>query len=237
MDSSRNESCFHSITINILAKSAKKCDGDFVGGAISILREKIGLLKDRIAKNLVRISINDHPAMVCLSNPKVINEIRLLCPYSISWNNCLDYMSIKDFHRLARACSAPRDTVHFGYSMNWPTNTKGSFSVTYPTGKQNEVTMEVIRKMLKGLYDYCELTDLLIQPPIDNAINLFDYGFQQFTRENWIKAFFESVPNVGQVEPSLFSVFSRTSSPIFFTWSYDNEVQFKPPIPNYNYKQ
>lgn len=45
--------------------------------------------------------------------PRTIAAIRALEPYTISWSNMPDYMAPQDFHRLARAISAPADTVHF----------------------------------------------------------------------------------------------------------------------------
>jgi hypothetical protein len=50
---------------------------------------------------------------VTLDNQQAISSIRALEPYTVSWSNVPDYMSPRDFHKLARAISAPEDTVHF----------------------------------------------------------------------------------------------------------------------------
>lgn len=55
-----------------------------------------------------------HLGAVQLGNTAVINEIRSLEPYTISWSNVPDYIHPADFHKLAhQAISAPSDTVHF----------------------------------------------------------------------------------------------------------------------------
>ena len=54
------------------------------------------------------------------SREDVHKLIASLLPYSMSWSNVLDYIEPSAFHCMARACSAPSGTVHYGYSMNWP---------------------------------------------------------------------------------------------------------------------
>lgn len=51
--------------------------------------------------------------VVAPGKAEVINSIRSLEPYTVSWSNVPDYMPPADFHKLARAISAPADTVHF----------------------------------------------------------------------------------------------------------------------------
>lgn len=47
------------------------------------------------------------------SNTSVIASIRSLEPYTISWSNVPDFMPPADFHKLAKAVSAPNETVHY----------------------------------------------------------------------------------------------------------------------------
>jgi hypothetical protein len=51
--------------------------------------------------------------VVVPGNADVIRSIRSLEPYPVSWSNVPDYIPPADFHQLARAISAPEDTVHF----------------------------------------------------------------------------------------------------------------------------
>jgi hypothetical protein len=48
-----------------------------------------------------------------------MSEIRESNPYTISWSNVSDYYHPKTFFAIARKCSAPSNTVHYLYSMNW----------------------------------------------------------------------------------------------------------------------
>jgi hypothetical protein len=50
---------------------------------------------------------------VTLSKQAVVASIHALQPYTVSWSNVPDYMTPRDFHKLARAISATEDTVHF----------------------------------------------------------------------------------------------------------------------------
>lgn len=56
-----------------------------------------------------------------------VASIRSLKPYSMSWSNVCDYIEPETFHTMARACSAPEQTVHFLHSMNWIQDVKGAF--------------------------------------------------------------------------------------------------------------
>jgi hypothetical protein len=53
-------------------------------------------------------------------------KIRSLKPHTISWSNVCDYYHPADFHAMAKACSAPEDTVHHLHSMNWIRDVKGA---------------------------------------------------------------------------------------------------------------
>ena len=46
-------------------------------------------------------------------------EIRALSPWTVSWSNVPDYVEPAAFHAMARALSAPADTVHYMHTMNW----------------------------------------------------------------------------------------------------------------------
>ncbi|KAG7397247.1 hypothetical protein PHYBOEH_001059 [Phytophthora boehmeriae] len=59
-------------------------------------------------------------------NKELLARISTMRPYTISWSNVLDYFMPEDFHDLARRCSIHGDCVHYGYSMNWPTQVLGA---------------------------------------------------------------------------------------------------------------
>lgn len=64
-------------------------------------------------------------------NQELLARIAMLRPYTISWSNVLDYFLPEDFHDLARRCSMSGDCVHYGYSMNWPTQVYGVSILDY----------------------------------------------------------------------------------------------------------
>eukprot|EP01031_Cornospumella_fuschlensis_P032672 gene32672-39501_t len=148
---SRNDSCFHSISSRLLTKRTMEHNGDFVAGAVSVLRTHIQKWNRLVIGKRVSIKIED-PCIVSLSYPSVVDAIRASCPWTMSWNNCLDYMSIEEFHSLARACSAPSDTVHFGYSMNWCTNVQGAYCLTLTGGDHMKTIMEGARQSIDVCY-------------------------------------------------------------------------------------
>jgi hypothetical protein len=222
---SRNESVFHSLDMTKLARSTKQNKGDFVQGALSLLRSQISKVHDLVLRGLVSITM-EPPSRVSLDNPQIISKISSLNPFTMSWNNCLDYMTIQDFHRLAKACSAPEDTIHFGYSMNWPCDVKGSCCLTMPVGPHMMDVMKGAREGISFSYQMGGLSDLLVSPPIDNPINVLDVAARACAYRYWVNEFFRCVPNVGPIEPSFYNPFARACSCLFLTWTYDEAIRF-----------
>ncbi|KAK1933803.1 hypothetical protein P3T76_011563 [Phytophthora citrophthora] len=64
-------------------------------------------------------AVNDHV------NQQLLTRIARMRPDSISWSNIVDYFLPDDFHDLARRCSMFGNCMHYGYSMNWPTQVCG----------------------------------------------------------------------------------------------------------------
>jgi hypothetical protein len=58
-------------------------------------------------------------------------EIRALQPYTMSWSNVCEHYHPADFHAMAKACSAPEDTVHYLHSMNWVMQVKGASCIDF----------------------------------------------------------------------------------------------------------
>lgn len=167
---SRNESCFQYVDLQKLVSAAKAHNGEFVAGVISLFRARIQRLKTWVDTKMVSIQIEPRNAVTISQASK----IKSLNPHSISWNNCLDYMTTKDFHLLARACSTDEGTVHYGYSMNWPQHVQGSYSMTYPHGKQLFGLLEQSKKTLNVQVQIMGSTGLLHSPPFDSPYNIID---------------------------------------------------------------
>lgn len=55
---------------------------------------------------------------ISVENVDLIQELRTLQPYLVSWSNISDYMSPLDFHVIARRLSC-NETMHVLHSCNW----------------------------------------------------------------------------------------------------------------------
>ena len=63
---------------------------------------------------------------VCWENRPLLDRIWKERPFTMSWDNVVDYMKPTTFHSIARWCSRAGDTVHYAYSMNYPCETRGA---------------------------------------------------------------------------------------------------------------
>jgi hypothetical protein len=64
-------------------------------------------------------------AEISLVNKDLLQKLKLLNPYIVSWSNLCDYIPIKDFHAMAKMISCP-DTFHHMHSCNWCARVYGS---------------------------------------------------------------------------------------------------------------
>ena len=126
-----------------------------------------------------------------------------------------------------KACSAPEDTIHYGYSMNWPCDVKGACSLSMSTGEHFEDEMKFARSSVESQYRHYGCGELLISPPIDNPINVLDLTFRYRAYKHWVRVFFASVSNIGRVSLSdMYNPFDRAGSALFLSWTYDESISF-----------
>jgi hypothetical protein len=64
-------------------------------------------------------------AEISLANTDLLQELKSLNPFIVSWSNLCDYIRISDFHTMAEMISCPR-TVHYMHSCNWSSEVYGS---------------------------------------------------------------------------------------------------------------
>ncbi|KAG7385155.1 hypothetical protein PHYPSEUDO_001783 [Phytophthora pseudosyringae] len=136
-------------------------------------------------------------------NEELLARIAMIRPYTISWSNVLDYFLPEDFHDLARRCSMHGDCVHYGYSMNWPTEVFGASLIDYD--------FESCKTMIDGLLDsvlgfpkqsqasklpslmdmfkVVGLDKLLLFPLRDNPLNSTGYLLANGYKQKWIDHF------------------------------------------------
>jgi hypothetical protein len=228
----RNESVFHSMDYHQLLQVAHtRTKGDLVNACVVLLREKIARLLQWVWDGQVRLTIQP-PTVVSIQNRHIIDEIHAWKPWTMSWNNVCDYMPVEMFHTMARRCSSAEDTVHFAYSMNWPTVVKGAFSLDYESGESMKMMLEQARESLTVMYTLDGSNRVFRCPPVDNPMNVLDVMYRLVSYKKWLADFFHGVDNVAQVEPSFFNILARANSSLFITWSYDESVKFKATIPS-----
>ena len=74
---------------------------------------------------------------------------------------------------------------------------------------------------------------LLLDPPVENAMNLGDYACFLGTYQLWAKAFFDTAGlrdperQVPVVELKTYTVWAQANSTISLVWTYDSDLQFR----------
>lgn len=221
---------FYTIGEDILFKNRDAGAVDIVSALIEHLRESIKKLSHHFEQNEVVVVI--HHQSLDLTNTELLSSIRQLNAYTMSWNNVLDYFPRAEFHALAQACSGP-DTLHFGYSMNWPLLVKGSSCIdACYTRKFLKMLFDETIKCIKTLLSQDVRFKYIICPPIDNARNTVDYGLFSNHYKLWIKSFFAAAgmddyeKQVPCADLDSYRIFSRARSTIFLTFTYDKSMTF-----------
>lgn len=204
-----------------------------VDAAVALLLERIAALQQEMRAG--RVTAEVRMGLVVLGNTQLIAEIHNLRPYTMSWNNVADYIHPRDFHTLARGCSAPADTLHYLYSMNWPHQICGASHIdAFVQLKDAEIWGAKLRLLLSGtreainkLFLKMGLLPYLLSPPNTNAANLVDFALYDRYHEKWVDHFFDfstaSGPraNIAHVVPPMYDSLSRSISVVFLTFSYD----------------
>ncbi|CAJ1962286.1 unnamed protein product [Cylindrotheca closterium] len=180
--------------------------------------------------------------LVCDDVQNMIESIAASKPWTMSWSNVLDYIDYADFHRLARACSIHGDTLHFGYSMNWPTNVFGVNIIDFPRRDLADFRKKVLENAnhcVEMQYTMLGWQKYLRLPPPTNPINTTCSMLEMGQYKTWADYFFgigrlQGPCEVGNVEHAFGSPLSPTGScTVSFTWTYDPEIKFNAMPNNY----
>jgi tetratricopeptide (TPR) repeat protein len=196
-------------------------EADIVAAARAYLREGIVQIHEWISTD--RIVIEPRFGMVTINSPTV-DVIHALQPYTVSWSNVLDYMTPRDFHTVARACSAAEDTIHFAYSMNWPKQTKGVSILDYGIEARNRMLDEFPPAVVKEVAAYPRARGVLLSPPATSTADLVGFVLATQYHRDWLEAFFDPARAVGpcrliHVSRTLYNVLARQSTDIAMTFS------------------
>mmetsp|Transcript_10527 Transcript_10527/g.25694 ORF Transcript_10527/g.25694 Transcript_10527/m.25694 type:complete len:1042 (-) Transcript_10527:150-3275(-) len=229
-----NERIFTMIPVTeLISKMNSPGKPNCVKSAEDILTQWVGTLAKTARKREIQVHLHHASVQECVS------EIQDLRPWTMSWSNVLDYIDPDDFHKIARSCSCHGDTIHFGYSMNWSTETFGANVIDYfdSLKKGGDRAVELFRagyQATETLYDLLQAGHLFRCPPPENPINTASYGIQLTVHEKWVNHFFaeakKSGPsvNLGCVEPHVYNPLVATGdSSIDLSWSYDQDIRWE----------
>ena len=229
-----SESVFHVIDFQTLIKTRLQC-ANIVEAATVFLRSSIDKLKRNILDKSIIIDL--HLEIVDISNPKILAQIAALDPYTMSWSNVSDYCKPSEFHAMARQCCG-KSTLHFGYSMNWPTRVFGVSMLDYAANKKEgaeflENMIKVSNLSISTMYDLLDCKKLLLSPPTEDPRNLIDFSLYFAHKSKWIDYFFSKeisgIKNMSKqvhVEKSFYNIFARAQSTTYFVFNYDPESSF-----------
>ncbi|GFR47524.1 hypothetical protein Agub_g9242 [Astrephomene gubernaculifera] len=111
------------------ASGGQQAQPDVVSAGVALLRRRVRRLAALLATGRVQVQL--HLRAVEPGDSATAASISSLLPASISWSNVPDYYHPREFHAMARACSAPCSipappTVHYMHSMNWVMDVKGA---------------------------------------------------------------------------------------------------------------
>jgi hypothetical protein len=236
LERSLTESIFDVIPLSHLLKHRAN-QPDLLAAARAYLREGTTQIHEWISTD--RIVIEPRLGMVVVNSP-TIEVIHTLQPYTMSWSNVLDYMTPRDFHTVARACSAAEETVHYAYSMNWTNQVKGSCLLDYADATAR---LRILDGSPKGMKDFLEsksgpdsiypgVCQLIHLPPVVNAMNTADFVLASKSHPVWVKAFFDPARagphQLGPIAYPVYNFLARLYTTIAMPFSYDMNVRFQP---------
>ena len=240
-----NEDVFQVVNLKELIEhyDQHSTDGDCVKALTTLLEGRIHRLKRRIQSQNITVEV--HCEEVNLKNEilidKICNDLR---PRSMSWSNVCDYIDPVEFHMLARKCSVGNETIHFGYSMNWPQDVKGAFIGDFCLGEENDELKDFIKESIRAFENSIEVTwkhylstafKYLTFPPHTNPMNVIDWGLTNRMQlyETWFQAFIHSGGEMmehqfGSDMNVLYQFNQRTNSVLLLHWTYDSEINMVP---------
>ena len=153
-----------------------------------MLMRQLKLLRESMLNSKIEVRLICQT--LCVDNDSLINRISEMKPWSMSWSNCIDYFSTYEtFHALARRCSQHGDTIHFAYSMNWPSEIMGANMMDYP----NEAVLEMFDTYtgeMHLLWKAYSFDKLFTFPAHDVFLNISNNLLTRTLYENWSEYFF-----------------------------------------------
>ena len=227
-----DESIFQTIRIqDLVSWRMKKGIADVMHAAVEYFRAGIDRLRKDITGKSLLIDVRFKYVDVRESD-----TIAALKPYTMSWSNVCDYFTPVEFHKIARRCSA-HNTLHFAYTMNWPTCIFGASVLDY-LNLRGEQMDEIVKKgsyFVTRWYDKLQLGNVMVSEPIDDPRNLFEVFVQLDLCSKWVYAFFAECTEGSRFDTkrqvnadlAVYSIFARNNGTIYLTFTYDSQTTLK----------
>lgn len=224
-----NETVFSVLSFEDIAKA--------LSPSVTVVDAAEKLILANIAKLANWVVAGDlNVELVCAKIQNVLEDVIDARPWTMSWSNVLDYMKHSEFHRMARACSAHGETVHFAYSMNWTNSVFGTYIIDYLDAKRRSSFIDGANDAMRHFYESHGWTEYLRLPRPSHPVNTTcQYALEVLHHPAWLKYFFEIARKggpckVGNFEHGFGSPLSHTGATqaVAFTWTYDPEVWFNP---------
>lgn len=235
------ENVFNHVTLETLLKELDESNGTNTIVDLFMMLKRKQLEKTHMLLQKGRIIITLKCGNVeSVSNPDglaLLNEVAALKPQSMSWSNLMDYFPKSVFHDICCFCSEP-GTIHYGYTMNWPTQVYGSCISDFVGKNQKEVN-----RILEGSIGPKASRDARISgldrfftvPLHENPLNLCSYFLMNEVKQKWVDFFGaqSALSNVVKEKSVMCKItseqtllqfpFHRTSRSIYLSWIYEEE--------------
>jgi hypothetical protein len=183
-----DQDVYETIAMGDILRQCEEASQDCLEAVTTLLNKRVervmSLLKSGSVTAEVRLGL------IGIDSDDVIEDVRSIQPSSMSWSNLCDYIVIKDFFAITKACSTSK-TKHFGYSMNWPMEVKGAYGVDYlaEDEKFRRKQLEDARRYYKvQLSKRIQLSERYLRhPPITHPLNVVDFELQSRFYRNWVQ--------------------------------------------------
>lgn len=198
----KNEDVFQVVNLKDFLKFYERQDN--VDGCLEVLtmylESKVQVLMDRIQGGEIIIEVFCDEIQI--DHKVLIDTIHYHHqPSSMSWSNLCDYINPRDFHKMLHQCSIGSGTAHFGYSMNWSMEVKGTYLGDYAfvyddeflkkfVEKTYDEAIKSIRKVNSSFHKYVTFR------PKTNPYNIIDWELckKRNLHNVWFQAFIAEAP-------------------------------------------
>eukprot|EP01083_Nonionella_stella_P292291 994171_1 len=229
----QNESIYHVIDIDQAFGKIWKETKSFKQAAQLTLLNKVKRLKDMMMNHDIVIEfIHD---MVSSDNLELIQRLKALKPYSVSWSNCIDYIHPMEFHKIAKQIGN-KDCVHFAYTMNYQYSIKGCNIIDYFSVEARKQLFKLSKEAIRNIWEQAQIAELFRFPPTDHPINVGSVSCNYGMVKKWIHWFLSERNtnsyvgyNEDSVLPISYNPVQRTSMVAHFCWTYDPELTLNSP--------